>query len=183
MPRRIQGRIVNRDHGFVLCLCLVLLFCVPTSGRVQGGAMLGWESLPELPDSLGLGGPLVGVHNDALIVAGGANFPKPVWDNDKVWRDEAWVLIKGESGNYEWIGGFRLDRPIAYASCVSTPYGVACLGGTDGQTTFDRCFLLQWDPQSRQLSQEPLPSLPAPCLLYTSPSPRDRTRSRMPSSA
>ena len=26
-------------------------------------------------------------------------------------------------------------------------------------------------------------SLPIPCLLYTSPSPRDRTRSRMPSSA
>eukprot|EP00656_Telonema_subtile_P033457 TRINITY_DN37109_c0_g1_i1.p1 TRINITY_DN37109_c0_g1~~TRINITY_DN37109_c0_g1_i1.p1 ORF type:complete len:104 (+),score=12.03 TRINITY_DN37109_c0_g1_i1:109-420(+) len=27
------------------------------------------------------------------------------------------------------------------------------------------------------------PSLPPTCLLYTSPSPRDRTRSRMPSSA
>ena len=27
------------------------------------------------------------------------------------------------------------------------------------------------------------PQLQAPCLLYTSPSPRDRTRSRMPSSA
>ena len=26
-------------------------------------------------------------------------------------------------------------------------------------------------------------SIPNPCLLYTSPSPRDRTRSRMPSSA
>eukprot|EP00657_Telonema_sp_P-1_P004807 TRINITY_DN21410_c0_g1_i1.p1 TRINITY_DN21410_c0_g1~~TRINITY_DN21410_c0_g1_i1.p1 ORF type:complete len:103 (+),score=26.33 TRINITY_DN21410_c0_g1_i1:89-397(+) len=26
-------------------------------------------------------------------------------------------------------------------------------------------------------------ALPSPCLLYTSPSPRDRTRSRMPSSA
>ena len=25
--------------------------------------------------------------------------------------------------------------------------------------------------------------IPSPCLLYTSPSPRDRTRSRMPSSA
>ena len=33
--------------------------------------------------------------------------------------------------------------------------------------------------QSRQSSQEP----PNTCLLYTSPSPRDRTRSRMPSSA
>ena len=28
-----------------------------------------------------------------------------------------------------------------------------------------------------------MPLLPGPCLLYTSPSPRDRTRSRMPSSA
>ena len=27
------------------------------------------------------------------------------------------------------------------------------------------------------------PDHPGPCLLYTSPSPRDRTRSRMPSSA
>ena len=30
---------------------------------------------------------------------------------------------------------------------------------------------------------EPNSPLPDPCLLYTSPSPRDRTRSRMPSSA
>ena len=29
----------------------------------------------------------------------------------------------------------------------------------------------------------PLHTLATPCLLYTSPSPRDRTRSRMPSSA
>ena len=29
----------------------------------------------------------------------------------------------------------------------------------------------------------PLCKAPASCLLYTSPSPRDRTRSRMPSSA
>ena len=31
--------------------------------------------------------------------------------------------------------------------------------------------------------EELIPSLILPCLLYTSPSPRDRTRSRMPSSA
>ena len=46
-----------------------------------------WEPLPVLPDALGLGGPVVGVHNDALIVGGGANFPEPVWENEKVWRD------------------------------------------------------------------------------------------------
>ena len=37
---------------------------------------------------------------------------------------------------------------------------------------------------NRQLSRvESRPSPPESCLLYTSPSPRDRTRSRMPSSA
>ena len=29
-----------------------------------------------LPDSIGVAGPFVGVHGDALIVAGGANFPR-----------------------------------------------------------------------------------------------------------
>jgi len=125
--------------------------------------MLQWEALPALPDALGLGGPLVGVHNDALIVAGGANFPEPVWEHDKVWRDEAWVLVKDGAGGYEWLSGFTLDQPLAYAACVSTAHGVACLGGTDGETTFDRCFLLQWDAETRQLSQVPLPALPEPC--------------------
>lgn len=125
--------------------------------------MLQWEPLPVLPEALGVGGPLVGVHNDALIVAGGANFPEPVWENDKLWRDEAWVLVKGGADGYEWLSGFALDHPIAYAACVSTAHGVACLGGSDGETTFDRCFLLQWDPEKRQLSQTPLPSLPLPC--------------------
>ena len=32
-------------------------------------------------------------------------------------------------------------------------------------------------------SKDAAPDLTRPCLLYTSPSPRDRTRSRMPSSA
>ena len=35
----------------------------------------------------------------------------------------------------------------------------------------------------RGLTEELAPGIPWDCLLYTSPSPRDRTRSRMPSSA
>ena len=44
---------------------------------------LSWSELPSLPDPLGVAGPFAGVHNDALIVAGGANFPRPVWENEK----------------------------------------------------------------------------------------------------
>jgi solute:Na+ symporter, SSS family len=143
---------------------LALLVCFSSSSQAQEArSMLRWESLPPLPETLGLGGPLVGVHNDALIVAGGANFPEPVWENDKLWRQEAWVLVRDGDEQYQWLDGFQLDRPLAYAACVSTPDGIACLGGNDGVTTFDRCFLLQWDPRERRLIQKPLPSLPAPC--------------------
>ena len=40
-------------------------------------------------------------------------------------------------------------------------------------------WMLEW----RLAAYDRLKSMEVPCLLYTSPSPRDRTRSRMPSSA
>jgi solute:Na+ symporter, SSS family len=145
-----------------LACALVLSSALPDAAAEPHGR-LHWEALPDLPDALGLGGPLVGVHNDALIVGGGANFPEPVWENDKVWRDAAWVLARSDGGDYRWHGNFDLDRPIAYASCASTNHGIVCIGGNDGETTFAECFLLQWDPEAQKLEQKPLPSLPNPC--------------------
>ncbi len=93
-------------------------------------ALLDWRQLPDLPDALGVAGPFVGVHNDALIVAGGANFPQPVWENEKVWHDRIHVLTKTDDG-YPWKSGGTLPRPIAYGAAVSTPDGVVCMGGND----------------------------------------------------
>ncbi|MDA7528144.1 hypothetical protein N8590_04075, partial [bacterium] len=42
--------------------------------------VLSWSEISSLPDELGVAGPFAGVHKDALIVAGGANFPLLVWD-------------------------------------------------------------------------------------------------------
>jgi hypothetical protein len=64
-------------------------------------------------------GPLVGVCNDAVIVAGGANFSEPVWESDKLWRDEAGFLSRAEraatngSPASSWI--VRLPTPRASA--------------------------------------------------------------------
>ena len=45
-------------------------------------------------------------------------------------------------------------------------------------------FSVMWSEHcSYKSSRVHLRTLPTTCLLYTSPSPRDRTRSRMPSSA
>ena len=142
---------------------LLVLISAPIAWAGEHDGRLKWDALPDLPDVLGLGGPLVGVHNDALIVGGGANFPQPVWENDKLWRDAAWVLTRDGTGKYAWHGDFKLSRPVAYAACASTEQGVVCIGGNDGDATFAECFLLQWEPTTQRLEQKPLPSLPNPC--------------------
>ncbi len=135
----------------------------PAAGQVDpSDGLLAWTPLPDLPDPLGRAGAFVGVHNDALIFAGGANFPPPVWDNEKVWHPDVFVLEKTADG-YAWHEGFTLDRPLAYGACVSTRHGLLCMGGNDSQNTWANVFLLSWDPDRKQLAQRDLPPLPDPC--------------------
>lgn len=128
----------------------------------DGPELLEWNELPALPDSLGVAGPFVGIHNDVLLVAGGANFPQPVWDNDKVWHDDIRVLAKTLKG-YQWKEAGKLPRPIAYGAAVSTPNGVVCMGGNDANDTFDDVFLLSWDTKQERVSTTKYPSLPSRC--------------------
>ncbi|MCA9262357.1 MAG: sodium/solute symporter [Planctomycetales bacterium] len=123
---------------------------------------LSWTSLPDLPDALGVAGPFVGVHNEALIVAGGANFPKPVWETNKVWHRKIHVLTKAD-GKYVWRDGGDLPRAIAYGAAVSTSEGVICIGGNDASETFADVFRLRWDQANGRVQLESLPKLPASC--------------------
>ena len=125
--------------------------------------MLGWEELPPLPNPEGVAGPFVGVHNDALIIAGGANFPdKPRWETDKVWHASIYVLEQNGK-SYEWHEADPLPKSIAYGAAVSTPDGVLCMGGSDGKDTFSEVFLMQWDPSAKTITYTPYPSLPKQC--------------------
>lgn len=135
---------------------------------------LKWSELPPIPNSLGVAGPFVGVHEDALIVAGGANFPTPVWDNDKVWHDSIYVLPRSSESSTDdgpqWIEAGKLPSPTAYGASVSIPssesahHGVLCLGGNDSDATFRDVYLLRWDPSSRLIERIDFPALPEPCV-------------------
>jgi len=132
------------------------------SGRSQQRPFLRWERLPDLPDPLGVAGAFAGVHRDLLIVAGGANFPRPVWENEKIWQDAIYVLpLQGPSAHWQRAG--RLPRKIAYGASVSTPQGVVCMGGCDQRRAYTDVFLLAWDPVARRIRRSRLPSLPRPC--------------------
>jgi N-acetylneuraminic acid mutarotase/flavin-dependent dehydrogenase len=143
-------------------LTITLLLFAISIPAVLAADQLSWEELPSLPDELGVAGPFAGVHGDALIVAGGANFPRPVWENEKGWRDWIFVLTNSDD-ELIWRVGGRLARPIAYGAAVSTPDGVVCMGGNDAKTTFDNVFLLTWDASAESVTTTEYPSLPEPC--------------------
>lgn len=114
-----------------------LILLLPGSSLAWQESRLAFEALPDLPDAIGVAGPLVGIHNDHLLVAGGANFAPPdhpqLWDLPKQYLDTIHVLPLSGEGPPDWRTGRsgRLPQPVAYSAVVSTPYGVLCLGGED----------------------------------------------------
>jgi SSS family transporter len=163
VPFAAEGRRAAGVLAGLLTLVLPIVGPTTTARAASPAApfALRWERLPDYPLALGVAGAFSGVHNGALIVAGGANFPEPVWENDKVWHDEIFVLTRGSRG-YQWQSGGRLPFPIAYGSSVSTPQGVICMGGNNAERTFADVFLLRWDVTRQQVEIERLPELPAP---------------------
>lgn len=146
---------------------LFQFFCFLSIAYSSDVFEFNWEHLTDLPpqdnrtENPGVAGPFVGVHNDALIIAGGANFPnKPLWETNKVWHDKIYVLSKNEDSSYIWEDAGKLDRPLAYGSSVSTPDGVLCIGGDDSDKVYTDVFLLSWDQENKKLSKKNMPDLP-----------------------
>ena len=146
-----------------LCYILILI-CIPLSVFAEESAeRLTWDELPALPDPIGVAGPFAGLHNNGLIVAGGANFPEPTWESEKVWHDAIYVLTKDKSGQYIWHTAGKLKQPIGYGAAVSTPDGVVCMGGNHAKETYQDVFLLSWDAEKKKVVHNKYPSLPEPC--------------------
>ena len=145
-----------------LLLSMTAGLCYGSTG--SGGDFLNWNALPDLPDPVGVAGPFVGISDDALIVAGGANFPDaPPWQGGKkIWHDKIHVLEKDKSGDYLWLtdNNFKLPRPLAYGVSINTPDGIVCIGGCDSQACYKDVFLLRWNSRLKKIEIESLPSLP-----------------------
>lgn len=126
----------------------------PWSGRI-----LEWSTLPPLSDPNGFASPFAGVSGDALLVAGGANFPegKPWEGGKKVWHVTVYVL---DSPDGSWRVAGRLPRPLAYGVSVTVNGGVLCIGGDDGGQTYSDTFLMRWDGAT--LTFTDYPPLPTP---------------------
>ncbi len=114
------------------------------------------ERLPALPDGVGVAGAYVGEINGELIVAGGANFPVPLWEGgEKRWHDTIYALNQPDG---EWRVLGRLKRPTAYGGAVSLGDGMLCFGGGDADRYFDHVTWLSL--REGELISKSYPPLP-----------------------
>ncbi len=118
-----------------------------------------WQTLPALPDALGVAGAFAGVSGGQLLVAGGANFPRGLpWEGGtKIWHDTVYQLDLPQG---RWRAAGRLPRPLGYGVSITTPQGLICIGGSDATRHFPGVFRLFTDTTGVRV--EPLPSLPTP---------------------
>ena len=143
-------------------LCLLSMSLFFGSGNGYAKELLQWSELPSLPSELGVAGPFAGISGNSLIVAGGANFAEPVWENQKEWHDKIYVLEK-EEGDFKWHAAGKLPKPIGYGMSVSYNGRVICMGGNDQTKVYSDVFSLYWDSKTKKVSINPLPNLPVPC--------------------
>lgn len=146
-----------------LCTLLGLLAIV---GPAAAAEALQWSTLPALPDKHGFAAPFAGVSGDALIVAGGANFPDGYpWDGGKkVFHDRIFVL-NAPDGSWQ-VSATRLPAPVGYGVSVTLPArnSVLCIGGNDATGAHADVFEIVQTGGQVSLRRE-LPPLPSPATM------------------
>ncbi len=154
-------RITGRIYGLLrTALITIFISTISIFTMAQQQDFFSWSQFAAIPDSVGFAGSYAGVSDDALLVAGGANFPDGIgpWGNTKkTWYDHVFVLEKPDG---QWKSAGKLPRPMGYGISVTWRNSVICIGGADGNQHYTDVFKLQWN--DNKLQTEILPPLPSP---------------------
>lgn len=119
---------------------------------------LNWGTLSPIPDPVGFAGSFVGVSNNALIVAGGANFPGggAPWDGaTKRWSDAIFALDQPQ-GKWKKVGS--LPYPLGYGGTVTWRHQLIIIGGSNEDGHLSKVSALTY--QDGKVTVEELPALP-----------------------
>lgn len=140
-----------------------ILFCWLAVGTALAQET-AWKQLTPLPDHEGFAGMFAGVSHDALIAAGGANFPdKKPWEGGaKAWYDTVWCLDEPQG---QWRAMGKLPSARGYGLSITTDEGVLCIGGAEAAQHLSACVRLSWHDGALQIDS--LPALPQPCANMT----------------
>ena len=143
---------------------LLLVFCLANALHLSAKDNYNSVQMKSLPPlsvgcEQGVSAPFAAVIDGNLYVAGGCNFPEvPAADGgQKVAYADIFMLENEE--HWEQVG--TLPRPLAYGATIALPEGMLCLGGNDGERSFDGVLLLR-PAHNKEVEVEALTPLPMP---------------------
>lgn len=159
---------MNRRLPFIIIKLMFLT--APVMAQKITGISMKWEIASELPTdsglqiSLGFAGPVTGVQNDILFIAGGANFPMgmPWQGGKKKYYDKVFAYSRKHRKLVLLDKSSTLPASVAYAASCSTPHGILYAGGENENGISNKVWLLLWDVKSQELLFKGLPSLSLP---------------------
>lgn len=147
------------------CIAVVGLWSAMTTLAAPAAAqpqMTSWRQVDDIPDALGRKGMYGGVTGGFILLAGGSNFPVPQGaGGKKTFHFDVFVREWPLGVERPWrTAKYRLPSRLGEGATVSTPRGVACLGGHDGVTMVPDAFLLRIE--EGVVKRIELPGLPQP---------------------
>ncbi len=142
-----------------MILLSTLLACKQSSSNEESDMIsFQWSQLDPIPDPYGFAGGFSGISNNALIFAGGANFPdgKAPWNNGvKKWYDDIFVL---EHPDGQWKKAGQLPTALGYGTSISYDNRLIVIGGSNETGHSDKVWSLLYENSSVVIDS--LPSLP-----------------------
>ncbi len=147
-----------------------MFLTVPALAQKKQNYSLKWDVVAELPadsgqqNSLGVAGPVTGIHKNVLFVAGGANFPAAMpWHGGAKKFHTAIHVYSAKHHKLKLLAkSFSLPHPVAYAASCNTPTGVLYAGGESEKGISDKVWLMMWDNKTEEILFKMLPVLPFP---------------------
>lgn len=134
----------------------------PNAERASVQRMTGFpEGEPGF--SFGVSACYAGLLDGQLLMAGGCNFPDvPVAEGGKKkYYSGIYAAEVKDDSVLNWRRVGELPAPAAYGVSVSTPQGMVCVGGNNGEGAFSSVYRISLNDDRQSVRIDTLPSLPA----------------------
>ncbi len=155
-------------HSFTTLISIFFMFLTADSiAQKKQAPLVDWSVAGVIPadglqPSIGLAGPVAGIHHNLFIVAGGANFPDGMpWDGGKKqYHSKGYVFSKLKNDSLKLLKSCELPASLAYAASCSVNKGVVVAGGENEHGLSKEVFIIQWNEAEKNIQISNLPHLP-----------------------
>jgi len=169
-----------RNH---VILFILLLIAQPLIAQVPHTISIQTSIAATLP-TMGVAGPITGVLQNHLIVAGGANFPNgmPWKGGSKTYHNQIFIYQQTEKKENQQHTSYptkdghtetqfalqliakdqQLPEPLAYAALCNTEEGLVVIGGENTNGISSKTWLLKWEAANKKIAYQSYPALPVP---------------------